>query len=112
MKIVINQTELARLENELKTKLQSGCVAGADILRSVTPIDTQRLWSTTRAGDVTKVDDMLECRIIAGGESAYGIQRETDVEKEVDYAVFVESRQHYARGALVAIKKAILGQMK
>lgn len=108
MTISINYQHLKKLQKLLENKLESGCQRGAEILRDNTPIDTQRLWESTRNDSVTTNGLISECKIIAGGESLYGIIKETEIKKEVDYAIFVESRTGYARESLNDIKAAIV----
>jgi hypothetical protein len=108
---LVNNQALSKLKRELATRLQKGCESGAEVLRDNTPIDTKRLWESTR-GDTASINgDLISCRIVAGGLSLYGINRETDIRREVDYAIFVESRTNYARESLGEISKTILDNL-
>lgn len=107
----MNRQAFLKLKQELASKLQKGCEESADILRENTPIDTKRLWESTRAGEVEIKSDSIECQIIAGGESLYGVNREQDIKRDVDYAIFVESRTNYARNSLKDIKNTILDKL-
>lgn len=109
--ISINYQNLKKLQKSLETKLEEGCQRSVEILRDNTPIDTKRLWESTRHESVTSNGLVSECKIIAGGESRYGVLRETDIKRDVDYAIFVESRTGYARQSLVAIKNAIVNSL-
>lgn len=109
--ILINKQALSKLKQELAIRLQQGCESGAEILRDNTPIDTKRLWESTRGDTATISGDVISCRIVAGGLSLYGINRETDIKHEVDYAIFVESRTNYARNSIGQITNAILDNL-
>ena len=110
--ITINKTIVNKLRGQLAQRLQQGCVDAALILRDNTPIDTKRLWSTTRADEVVTDGDYLSCRIVAGGENVPGILRETDIKRDVDYAIFVESRTNYARETLNDIKNVLIDNLE
>ena len=111
MKTEINYQNLLKLQASLADKLKEGCDRGANILRDNTPIDTKRLWTSTRGGEATTTGLVTQCRIIAGGSVEYGVTRETDIKREVDYAIFVESRTNYARESLNDIKRVILDSL-
>lgn len=109
--ILINKSAFSKFKNKLANRLQSGCDDGAGILRDNTPIDTKRLWESTRSDNVIVNDSVITCRIVAGGLSLYGINRETDIKREVDYAIYVESQTNYARNSLVEITNAIIDNL-
>lgn len=107
----VNRQAFLNLKKELASKLQSGCDEAANIIKDVTPIDTKRLWQSTRAEEVEITTSCIQCRIVAGGEALYGVLREQDILKEVDYAIYVESRTSYIRSSLKDIKNAILDKL-
>ena len=108
---IVNRQAFLKLKQELASKLQSGCEDAANIIKDVTPIDTKRLWTSTRADEVVITSNCVQCRIVAGGEALYGVLREQDILKEVDYAIYVESRTSYIRSSLKDIKNAILDKL-
>lgn len=108
MRLLINEIGLKQLQQKLASKLVEGCSRGASILRDNTPIDTKRLWSSTRISESVTSGLVTECKIIAGGSIEYGVTKEVDIAEEVNYAIFVESRTNYARECLGDIKRVIV----
>ena len=112
MNLEINQSSLDKLHDILTKRLHRGCSRGSQVLRDNTPIDTKRLWTTTRAELPTTIQHLIsECRIVAGGQEIYGVNREQDIKREVNYAIFVESRTNYARESLNDIKQVIIDSL-
>jgi hypothetical protein len=101
-----------KLVNELSAKLNNGCQSGVDVLKNNTPVDTQRLYESTRASNVELENDVLKCKIIAGGLSLYGVRRETERVRDVNYAIFLELKYHYIRNCLLPIINQILSSLK
>lgn len=112
MLVEINKTNLDKLCVQLARKLEKGCDEGAKVVRANTPIDTKRLWESTRADTPVKTRYHIKCRIIAGGLKLYGVTRETDIKKEVDYAIYVEYRYNYIRSSLKQIKRVLIESLK
>ena len=107
----VNQKELGKLKTRLAQKLQVAVGEGAEVLQDFTPIDTKRLWSTTRASDTTITPTAIHCDLVAGGLRVRGINREQDKERDVSYAIYVEIRQPYIRPNLDAIGNAIASKL-
>lgn len=107
MKIEINKVGLSDFKTQLAKSLHDACEYGAMELQDLTPIDTKRLFSTTRAGEATIRDNSISCDIIAGGLRVEGVLREQGIERDVDYAIFVENREGYITNNLGVIGKTV-----
>lgn len=107
MQLEINKEELSNFKELLAKSLQNACEYGAMKLQDLTPIDTKRLFSTTRAGETTIRDSSISCEIIAGGLRVKGVLKEQGLERDVDYAIFVENREGYITNNLGAIGKTV-----
>jgi len=110
--VTVNSKAVANLKKVLAAKLRAGCGEAVSVVREHTPIDTQRLFSSTRASMPVIKADVIECDIIAGGVEMFGVTRERDTKKEVDYAIYVEMREPYIRPNLDQIEQAILSQLQ
>lgn len=108
MKYQLDSTGINKLKHFLAQKLEKGCQLGANELQNYTPIDTKRLYVSTRATNWKINDRSITCSIKAGGEKLPGITREMDISREVDYAIFVEVRTGYISENLGAISNAIV----
>lgn len=111
MSIQLNQKGIEQLKKELASKLYDGCCDGAEILRDNTPIDTKRLWKSTRPIDVNINRETIRSGIVAGGVSLTGILRETTIQKDVVYAIFVNNRTGYIDNCMASIGSAIEGKL-
>jgi hypothetical protein len=109
-KIVINYEALANLKRDLQNRFIQGCENAVEVIKDVTPIDTQRLYESTRVemedADITA--DIVTAQIVAGGVELYGVRREANILREVDYAIYVERRDMYIQNNLDAIVDAIV----
>lgn len=111
MTIKLNQKGIEQLKKQLATKLYDGCSDGAEILRDNTPIDTKRLWKSTRPVEVSINREVIRSGIVAGGLSLTGILRETTIQKDVVYAIFVNNRTGYIDNCIASIVNAIEGEL-
>ena len=93
--------------NKLDKIFIDRCDRAAEVIKSVTPIDTQRLHDSTRVEVQSVSKDKVVVYIIQGGESRAGMIKEQDISKPVDYGVYVEMTQSYIRGALPDIAAAL-----
>jgi hypothetical protein len=107
MKIEINEGSLDIFKKGLAQSLQDACEYGAMQLQDFTPIDTKRLFSTTRTEKPVIRTNSITCEIVAGGVRAMGILREQGIERDVDYAIFIETREGYITNNIGAIAKEI-----
>jgi hypothetical protein len=71
------------------------CDQCVELLKNSTPIDTQRLHDSTQHNVVSNSDDFLIVDITQGGVSLLGIRRETDIKKDVNYAIHIERRYNH-----------------
>jgi hypothetical protein len=104
----MNNNALSSLEELLLSKLQEGCDNAVEIIQSNTPIDTKRLYTTTRTDEPIVEPDKLQINIVIGGEELAGILREQNKVKEVDYAIHVERKYQYIGRNLTEIENAII----
>ena len=93
----MNKQNLDRFKTQLAAKLAEACENGVQVIKDVTPIDTQRLYASTRVGEPSVEGNKIKCKIIVGGISLYGIRREQELVKDVNYAIFVERKYQYIR---------------
>lgn len=107
MSVTLNEQAISHLKIQLGFKLYEGCNDGAAILRENTPIDTKRLWKSTRPMGFRISRDAIKAGIVAGGLSLRGINREQNVMKDVVYAIYVNNRTGYIESSLGEIRQAI-----
>lgn len=103
---------LNALKKQLSQALIKGCENAVLVIKANTPIDTQRLYETTRV-DSSYLDnsaEVMEIRIVAGGLAIVGIRREQGIVRDVDYGIYVERRDGYIAASLPEIKNAILSE--
>ena len=105
-------TTLNELKQLLAERFQKGCQNGAEIIKENTPIDTQRLFETVRATDASINGSVVSCEIVLGGKELYGVRREQDIKKPVNYAKFVEMRYGFVRQSLGEVKQNIINNLE
>ena len=107
MPILINKRGIDALKINLGIKLQAACSDGSAILRENTPIDTKRLWKTTRPMGIEVTRNAIKSGIVAGGLSLKGINREQNITKDVVYAIYVNNRTGYIENSIPEIVNGI-----
>lgn len=107
----MNERALLDLKIELAEKLEKGCEKAVEVIKTVTPIDTQRLYASTRFENVELINNYIQVKIVMGGVSLAGIRRETSTVRDVNYGIFVERKQQYIRKNLDEIKEAIINEL-
>jgi hypothetical protein len=80
---------------ELDEWFINNCDKCVELIKSVTPIDTQRLYESTQQNVVSSSDDFLIVDITQGGVKSLGIRRETDILKDVNYAIHIERKYNH-----------------
>lgn len=110
----MNYQKLVELKKQLHSTLVSGCEKAVEIIKEDVPIDTQRLFESTRVDDFefNESSDDLRIDIVAGGIELYGIRREQSILKEVDYAIYVERRDGFMYEKISRITEAIVEEFK
>lgn len=108
----MNNDALSALEQILLSKLQDGCDNAIEVIQGNTPIDTKRLYTTTRTDEPIIESDRLQINIVIGGEELAGILREQNIVKEVDYAIHVERKYQYIGRNLTEIENAVIEGFK
>jgi len=108
----MNQQALTNLKKEIHKALERGCEKAVIVIKANTPIDTQRLYETTRVETEYFDDsaDILEVQIVAGGQAIRGVKRETGIIRDVDYGIYVERRDGYIASNINEIEKAVLSE--
>ena len=101
---------LESLKKRLVKKLYQGCKNATEIIKEDTPIDTQRLYETVEATQPVIDKNCISCKIVLGGQSIYGVKRETNIKKDVNYAIYVEMRTPFIRPKLNQITQVIKQQ--
>ena len=111
MNYTVDGKGVEKFKNLLAKKLLAGCQAGAVELQNYTPIDTRRLYTSTRAVNLEIHPVSITCTIRAGGVNLPGELREVGINRDVDYAIFVEVRTGYITENLGTIGQAITGKL-
>ena len=108
----MNQKALNELKKQLAASFRIGCEKAVLVIKANTPIDTQRLYETTRveAEDLDTTQEILQLKIVAGGLALAGIRRETGIVRDVDYAIYVERKDGYIASNITEIENAIVGE--
>jgi hypothetical protein len=104
----INPKELRIFNAELAKQFQKAVANAVPVVQEVTPVDTMRLFNSTRADDPVMEGKQIRCDLVAGGVALYGTLSEQTIKKDVDYALDIELRYHYLRGNIKAIADAIV----
>jgi hypothetical protein len=107
MNYTVDGKGVEEFKNLLAEKLLVGCQAGAEELQNYTPIDTKRLFTSTRAVNLEIHPTSIACTIRAGGVNLPGELREVGINRDVDYAIFVEVRTGYITENLGTIGQVI-----
>ena len=110
--VTINQQMLNSFVGRLKQQFGQAVADTVPFVQSLTPVDTKRLYNSTRATDPIVSGKLIECDIVAGGISLYGEIREQEIRRDVDYAYWVEIRNPYIRSNLPAIGQEIIANLK
>lgn len=111
MQLEINEDGLNEFKQQLAKQLLNACEYGAMDLQDHTPVDTKRLFTTTRADNLKVNKNSISCDIVAGGQRIKGILREQDFERDVNYAVFVETRTGYISNNLDSIGQTVVSNL-
>jgi len=109
---MMNYQKFNKFRESLANRLLSGCEDAVDIIKAETPVDTKRLYTTTRTKQPEISKDFIRVNIVIGGQSLYGILREQGIEKPVFYAIYQERKNNYIRGNLSSIENAIIAPLK
>jgi len=110
--VTINQQALNSFVAGLANQFGEAVGDTVPFVQSLTPIDTKRLYNSTRATDPIVSGKLIECDIVAGGISLYGEIREQEIRRDVDYAYWVEIKNPYIRSNLPAIGSEIIANLK
>ena len=92
-------------------KFIDGCEDGALVLQDATPIDTMRLYASTRVEIEDIGESHITVHIVQGGVELHGILREQELSKPVDYGFYVVARNNYIRSNIDEIRAAIQKSM-
>ena len=107
MGVKLNHKNINALKINLGLKLYEACNNAAEILQDNTPIDTKRLWKSTRPISITVSKNAIRSGVIAGGVTLPGIIREQNIRKDVVYAIYVNNRTNYIDNCIPQIVDAI-----
>ncbi len=107
MSVKLNHKNIEALKIQLGLKLYEGCNDAAEVLKDNTPIDTKRLWKSTRPIGVRITKNAITSGVMAGGMTLPGIIREQNINKDVVYAIYVNNRTGYIDQCIPEITDAI-----
>lgn len=100
------------LKRSLREKLWLGCTNSVNIIQENTPIDAQRLHDSIAVTNAVETDDgIIKCRITIGGQELYGVRKERDIKRPVNYAKIIESRYGFVRQSLADIHSTIMNEL-
>lgn len=106
-------TNLSGLKRSLSNKLWLGCANSVNVIQDVTPIDTQRLFESVAVSGVVETQtDVFKCQIVIGGQSLYGVRREQNIKRPVNYAKYIEAKYGFVRQSLSAIAETITNEFQ
>ena len=108
----MNESLFQDLKNELSVALQDSCSELVSLIQDLTPVDTKRLYESTRPMEVVIEGDLIKSGVIIGGIELFGILKEQDIKKMVDYAIYVEYSQFYIQGNMGIIISALLSSLQ
>jgi hypothetical protein len=109
--VTINQQALNSFVAGLANQFGEAVGDTVPFVQSLTPVDTKRLYNSTRATDPIVSGKVVQCDIVAGGISLYGEIREQEIRRDVDYAYWVEIKNPYIRSNLPAIGNGIIANL-
>ena len=108
MSVNLDKRAIAKLEQELANNFYLACQETVPFIQGLTPVDTKRLYNSTRVREPIKTGKVINCDFVAGGVALPGEIREQDLVREVDYAYFVEIKQSYIRSNLIEIGNEVV----
>jgi hypothetical protein len=109
---LINGRSLNKFLNSLAQDYQKACAKTVPLIQELTPVDTKRLYNSTRAETVVSSGNIVQCNFVAGGVSLPGELREQGIERNVNYAYWVEIRNPYIRPNLPSIGRELIVQLQ
>jgi hypothetical protein len=109
--VTINQQMLNSFVASLSKQFGQAVADTVPFVQTLTPIDTKRLYNSTRATEPIVTGKIVQCDIVAGGISLYGETREQEIMRDVDYAYWVEIRNPYIRSNLPAVGQEIIANL-
>lgn len=110
----MNYQAFVNLKQKLHSTLVSGCEKAVEIIKEDVPVDTERLFQSTKidSEEFNESDDNLQVNIVAGGIDLYGVRREQNILKSVDYAIYLERRDGFMFSNLSRITDAIVEEFE
>lgn len=110
----MNYQAFVNLKQKLHSTLVSGCEKAVEIIKQDVPIDTQRLYESTRidSDEFNESNDNLSINIVAGGIELYGMRREQAILREIDYGIYVERRDGFMISNIDIITEAIVEEFE
>lgn len=102
--------QLERLKQQVADKIDRGSGRCVNIIKANTPIDTQRLFETVEAEKPVIQGNKVCSRICIGGKELYGIRREQNIKRPVNYAIYVEARTGFVSSLVPQIRQEILSE--
>jgi hypothetical protein len=108
----MNENLFEDLRTQLSIALENSCSELVDVVQDLTPIDTKRLYESTRIIPSVIEGDLIKSGVIIGGIELFGILREQDIKRMVDYAIYVEYSQFYIQGNMGIIISSLLSSLQ
>jgi hypothetical protein len=96
-------SNFADLKKDLEQRLETGLKDSIPVLQDTIAIDTKRAYTTIR---------VEQNRLIIGGQELYGVLREQDIKKAVDYAIFIEAKYKFVESSIPTIVRNIENAFK
>jgi hypothetical protein len=110
----MNYQKFIALKRSLHSTLVNGCEKAVEIIKEDVPVDTERLFQSTRidSEEFNESDDNLQVNIVAGGIELYGVRREQSILREIDYGIYIERRDSFMFSNLSRITDAIVEEFE
>ncbi|BAY20813.1 hypothetical protein NIES2100_05570 [Calothrix sp. NIES-2100] len=106
------QSQIEKIKQQVAEKIHRGSGRSVEIIRNVTPVDTQRLFESIEAEKPVIQGNNVCCKIRLGGKTLYGIKREQNIKRAVNYAVYVEAKTGFVRSSVPQIRSEILSEFQ
>lgn len=108
----MNENKFNEIKDIFSESLSSACEELVEIIKDLTPIDTKRLYESTRLIEPSLEGDLIKSGVVIGGIELFGILKEQDIKKMVDYAIYVEYSQFYIQGNMSIILTTLLSSIQ
>ncbi len=107
--VVLDPNGLSLVRRQLEARLTNAAVSGSGAMKEIVRVDTGRMQKSIRTTPLvrpTPVESLIV--ILVGGIELYGVYREQDIKRLVDYSALVEIKYADIRKNLSFIIEAMV----